>query len=106
MREAAMLVRIATFNAPPADDRDWVIDALRPVPGVRAAYHALDRETGALVSISIYDDEAATEAAYAAIARRGAERNHHGIPPDEIRKCEVVCFMEHTVHQAAQEVPG
>ncbi len=101
-----MLVRIATFNTPPADDRDWVIDALRTVPGVRAAYHVVDRETGALVSISIYEDEAATEAAHAAVARGAAERNHHGVPPDETRVCEVIRFMDRPVDHAAQEVHG
>lgn len=101
-----MLVRIATFNTPPTDDREWVIDALRPVAGVRAAYHVVDRETGALLSISIYDDEAAAEAAHAAIARRAAERHHQGVPPDEIRFCEVIRFVDHTIDHAAQEVPG
>lgn len=101
-----MLVRIATFNTPPADERDWVIDALRSVAGVRAAYHVVDRETGALVSISVYDDEAASEAAHNTVARRAAERNHHGIPPHEIRLCEVVRFMEHTVDHATQEASG
>jgi hypothetical protein len=101
-----MLIRIATFYTPPTDDREWVIDALRPVPGVRAAYHAVDRETGALLSLSIYDDEAATEAAHAAIARRAAERNHHGVPTDEIHLCEVIRFMDRTVDHAAQEGQG
>jgi aspartate/tyrosine/aromatic aminotransferase len=101
-----MLVRIARFNTPPTDDRDWVIDALRPVPGVRAAYHAVDRETRAMLSISIYDDDAASEAALAAIRRAAEDRAHHGVPPDEIRLCEVVRFLDRTVDYAAQERQG
>jgi hypothetical protein len=96
---------MVTFNTPPPDNREWVIDALRPVPGVRAACHVVDRETGALLSISIYDDETATEAAHAAIAGRAAARRHRGVPPDEIRLCEVIRFMDHTVDHAAQEGP-
>ena len=99
-----MLIRIATFRTPPGDDRDWVIEALRTVPGVRAAYHAVDRETGALLSISVVEDVAAAEAARAAIARSAEARGHEGTPPDAIRFCEVIRSTEGAACQPAGEM--
>src|ERR1700694_786538 len=81
----AMLLRLARFDHAPTDERDWVIEALEAVPGVRAAYHAVDRETGAMLSISVYDDQVAADAGFGAIAASAAARNHHGVPPDETR---------------------
>ena|SRR5947209_8565475 len=97
-----MLIRIARFDNPPPDDRDWVIDALRTVPGVRAAYHALDRDSGAVLSISIYDDRAAADAAVEAISASATARNHHGTHPDGIRFCEVVRSLERAPEQSAE----
>lgn len=89
-----MLLRVALFNTPPSDDRAWVIEAVRTVPGVRATYHAADRETGAMLSISVFDDDAACAAAHAAIAREAARRGHRGEPPDEVRLCTVIRSTE------------
>jgi hypothetical protein len=101
-----MLIRIATFQTPPGDDRDWVIDALRSVAGVRAAYHAVDRETGALLSISVFEDLAAAEEARAAIARSAEARGHEGTPPDAIRFCEVIRSTERAARQQPGETRG
>jgi hypothetical protein len=57
----------------PTDDRDWVIDAIAGIPGVRATYHLLDPETGNGLSIAIFDNETAAQAAGAAIRRRAEE---------------------------------
>ena len=55
------------------DDRNWVIDAAADIPGVRAAYHLVDPETGNGLSVAIFDDRAAAEAAGAAIRQRAEE---------------------------------
>jgi heme-degrading monooxygenase HmoA len=101
-----MLIRIATFSTAPidTDERDWVIEALASVPGVRAAYHAMDRDTGALLSLSIFDDRDAYEAGFAAIAHRAAERGHQGVPPDETHFYEVVRFTENVSAAPAETV--
>jgi hypothetical protein len=34
-----MIARVATWEPMPGDDRQWVIDAAKTVPGVLDAYH-------------------------------------------------------------------
>jgi hypothetical protein len=41
----------------PEDDRQWVIDAAKTMPGVRDAYHPLDAKTGNGLSIAFFDDD-------------------------------------------------
>lgn len=89
-----MIVRIATFEREPSDNRDWVIDALRGVPGVRAAYHVRHPELGTVLSISVFDDEAASERAHTAIAARAQEIGHQGYPPDDIQIYHAVRYVE------------
>jgi hypothetical protein len=45
----------------------------RRIPGVRATYHLLDPESGNGLSIAIFDNETAGQAAGAAIRRRAEE---------------------------------
>jgi hypothetical protein len=92
-----MIVRVAKFNAGRADlglDRsEWVIEAAREVPGVVALYHCLAPD-GSAVSITVFDDP---EAAEAAMARIEAARAQHGLevaPADEAIEYEVVGAME------------
>lgn len=89
-----MIVRIGTFHQEPEDTRDWVIDALHGVPGVRATYHVRDPESGAVLSISIFDSEDGERAAVEAIRARAGEVGHTGPGPDEIRMYEVVRYVE------------
>ena len=41
-----MIARVATWEPMPDDDRGWVIDAAKTVPGVREAYRLVDPSTG------------------------------------------------------------
>jgi hypothetical protein len=68
-----VIARVAVWEPMPTDDRDWVIDAIAGIPGARAAYHLLDPETGNGLSIAIFDNETAGQAAGAAIRRRAEE---------------------------------
>jgi hypothetical protein len=52
-----MIARIAVWEPMPDDDRQWVIDAAKTVPGVRDAYHLVDPNTGNGLSIAFFDDE-------------------------------------------------
>ena len=38
-----MIARVAVWEPMPTDDRQWVIDAAKTVPGVLGAYHLVDR---------------------------------------------------------------
>ena len=89
-----MVVRVARFRRQPerfAERRyRWVLDALLPSPGFRAAYDVVEPSSGDSLSIGVFDDLASMRAAEQAVgdARRGL-----GIaasPPDEVIVWEVV----------------
>ena len=51
--EVAVFARIAVWEPMPGDDRQWVIDAGKTVPGVLGAYHLIDPVTGNGISIFV-----------------------------------------------------
>ena len=67
-----VIIRVARFAEAPVNGREWVTDALRGVPGIRAAYHAASPEQAGDISVAIADDKQAMEAGTRAIARRRA----------------------------------
>jgi hypothetical protein len=73
-----VIARVAVWEPMPTDDRDWVVEAATATPGVRATYHLLDPETGNGLSIAIFDDEDAAQAAGAAIRQRAEEIGWNG----------------------------
>ena len=75
-----MFARIAVWEPMPDDDRQWVIDAARSVPGVRDAYHLVDPATGNGLSIAFFDDEVDIAAVKAAIAGKAEEIGWHDQP--------------------------
>ena len=92
-----MIARVAVWEPMPTDDRNWVIDAAADVPGVRATYHLLDPATGNGLSIAIFDDEAAAEAAGAAIRRRAEEIGWNNVPRPR--------FATETIYQVLRGKP-
>ena len=52
-----MIARVAVWEPMPDDERQWVIDAAKTVPGVLKAYHLLDPATGNGLSIAFFDDD-------------------------------------------------
>lgn len=68
-----MKARIATWEPMPTDDRQWVLDAAKSVPGVVAAYHLIDPKSGNGLSIAIVEDETDGAAVTAAIEARATE---------------------------------
>jgi hypothetical protein len=64
----------------PDDDRQWVIDAAKTVPGVLDAYHLLDPDTGNGLSIAFYDDDVDVAEVKAAISRKADEIGWHDAP--------------------------
>jgi len=75
-----MIARVAIWDPMPDDDRQWVIDAAKRVPGVRDAYHLLDPKTGNGMSIAFFDDDVDVAAVKAAIARKADEIGWHDVP--------------------------
>lgn len=75
-----MFARVAVWEPMPDDDRQWVIDAAKAVPGVREAYHLVDPDTGNGLSIAVFDDDADVSAVKAAIARRAEEIGWNELP--------------------------
>ncbi len=68
-----MKARVAVWEPMPTDDRQWVLDAVKSVPGVVAAYHLIDPQSGNGLSISIVEDDTDGAAVQAAIEARAAE---------------------------------
>jgi hypothetical protein len=66
-----MFARIAVWRPMPQDDRQWVIDAAKSVPGVLDAYHLVDPETGDGLSIAFFEDDVDVSDVKAAIVARG-----------------------------------
>lgn len=64
----------------PQDDRQWVIDAAKSVPGVLGAYHLVDPKTGNGLSIAFFEDDVGVGAVKAAIAAKGEEIDWHDQP--------------------------
>jgi hypothetical protein len=68
-----MFARVAVWEPMPDDDRQWVIDAAKTVPGVLNAYHLVDPATGNGLSVAFFDDDTDMAAVRAAIEARAAE---------------------------------
>lgn len=75
-----MFARIAVWEPMPEDDRQWVIDAARGVPGVRDAYHLVDPRTGNGLSIGFFDDDVDVSDVKAAIAAKAREIGWNDVP--------------------------
>jgi hypothetical protein len=90
------VARLALFHSvqlQPDDDRraDSLRSLLRSQPGFRAGYHLYERESGRLISLTIFDTERDLRAAGAAVASRPKE-DQRGINPDEVGVWEVTEF--------------
>ncbi|MEP6851965.1 MAG: hypothetical protein ABJA87_04820 [bacterium] len=75
-----MFARIAAWEPMPEDDRQWVIDAAKAVPGVLNAYHLVDPQTGNGLSVAFFDDGADPAEVRAAIARKAEEIGWNDVP--------------------------
>lgn len=65
-----VIARIAVWEPMPDDERQWVIDAAKTVPGVLDAYHLVDPVSGNGLSIAFFDDEVDVAEVKSAISRR------------------------------------
>ena len=75
-----MIARIAAWEPMPDDDRQWVIDAAKTVPGVLDAYHLVDPATGNGLSIAFFEHDTDPAAVRAAIDKRGKELGWFDVP--------------------------
>jgi hypothetical protein len=75
-----MIARVAVWEPMPDDDRQWVIDAAKTVPGVLDAYHLLDRGTGNGLSIAFFDDDVDVAEVKGAIAQKAEEIGWNDVP--------------------------
>jgi hypothetical protein len=75
-----VIARIAVWEPMPDDDRQWVIDAAKSVPGVLNAYHVVDPATGNGLSIAFFEDDTDPAEVKAAIGRRAEEIGWHNAP--------------------------
>jgi hypothetical protein len=71
--EDDMFARVAAWSPMPDDDRQWVIDAAKSVPGVLDAYHLVDPKTGNGMSIAFFEDDVDVSSVKAVIAAKAEE---------------------------------
>ena len=69
-RSSRMIARVAVWDPMPNDDRQWVIDAAKTVPGVLDGYHLVDPTAGNGLSIAFFEDTVDVADVKAAIGRR------------------------------------
>ena len=89
-----VIIRVARFAEASIHGREWITDACRGVPGIRAAYHAAIPEQPGYISVAIADDEQALEAGERAIAQRRAELGIDSLGPDEVAVYAVDHFVD------------
>jgi hypothetical protein len=75
-----MIARVAVWEPMPDDDRQWVIDAAKSVPGVLDAYHLVDPATGNGLSIAFFEDTVDVAAVKAVIAEKATEIGWNDVP--------------------------
>jgi len=75
-----MIARVAVWEPMPEDDRQWVIDAAKTVPGVLDAYHLVDPGTGNGLSIAFFEDNVDVAQVKVAIASRAEEIDWNDVP--------------------------
>ena len=75
-----MIARVAAWEPMPDDDRQWVIDAAKTVPGVLDAYHLVDPAAGNSLSIAFFEDTVNVADAKDAIGKKAVEIGWNDVP--------------------------
>jgi heme-degrading monooxygenase HmoA len=85
------VVRIATWDEPPELQEDdarraqTLYDLLKSLPGFIAGYYVREESSGRLMSFTVWESEAALEAAEQAVADRPAG-DQRGIRPSRVER--------------------
>lgn len=84
------VARVATFEDPTLQDDDErragsLRELVRAQPGFVGGYHLQDPDTGRLMSITVWEDEAAMMAGEEVVASRPAE-DQRGIRPSTVER--------------------
>lgn len=75
-----MIARVAVWEPTPVDDRQWVIDAAKTVPGVLDAYHLVDRTTGNGLSSAFFEGTLDVADVKAALDKKASEIGWNDVP--------------------------
>ena len=76
----SVFARVAVWEPMPTDDRQWVLDAAKAVPGVLNAYHLVDPATGNGLSVAFFEDDVDVAAVRDAITSRAEAIGWHDQP--------------------------
>ena len=75
-----MIARVAVWEPIPDDDRQWVIDAAKTLPGVLDASDLVDPGTGNGLSVAFFDDDVDVTEVKGAIAQKAEEIGWNDVP--------------------------
>jgi heme-degrading monooxygenase HmoA len=85
-----VIARLGYFDDFDMDDREYVIEAIKNLPGFRGCYHLADIESGRALSVSFWDDEQSAAAGQQAVGEAKRAGGHGGPGPDRVETLTVV----------------
>jgi heme-degrading monooxygenase HmoA len=89
-----LIARIGHFDAFDMTDREYVLEAIKDLPGFRGVYHLVDPESGRALSISFFDSDEDAQAAQQAVGSAREAGAHGGPSPNRVDKWQVVRYAE------------
>ena len=85
-----MIARLGYFEDFDMEDRQYVIDAIKDLPGFGGCYHLVDPQSGRALSVSFWDDEQSAAAGQQAVREAKGAGGHGGPSPDRVETMTVV----------------
>ncbi len=85
-----MIARVGYFAGFDLTDREYVLEAIRLVPGFRGVYHLADDTTGDALSVSLWESEESARAGEQAVGGPRRAGRHGGPGPVRTQMFRVV----------------
>jgi heme-degrading monooxygenase HmoA len=89
-----LIARLGYFESFDMTDREYVLEAIKDLPGFRGVYHLVEPGTGRALSISFFDSEDDANAAQQAVGAAREAGSHGGPSPDRVERWEVLRYAE------------
>jgi hypothetical protein len=89
-----VIARVGHFEKFDMTDREYVVEAIKPMSGFRGVYHLVDPESGRALSISFFDSDDQAQAAQQAIGAAREAGGHGGPSADRVEKWDVVRYAQ------------
>jgi heme-degrading monooxygenase HmoA len=91
-----VIARVGYFADFDLTDRQYVLEAIRLVPGFRGVYHLADETTGDALSVSLWESEESARAGEQAVGEARRAGGHGGPGPVRTQTFQVVRSIAET----------